>query len=340
MLSKTKVVRGILVIAVTVLALNGEKAAADVYLGFGDSITQGTPYVDDEGNGRRVGGYEPELEQILGAMGIGSYVYNWGVGGENTYDGFDRLPVVLARNPEADYILLLEGTNDYSIYSVETTEDFLGAMVDLIIDSGLIPVLATLPPDTGHGGEKQYAVATQYNPMIRELAIEKGVILADMYAAMVDGWKSLMADGTHPNSQGYEVMARVWADAVTSPYARTKDALSVNDDSASLNGAIQPNHNQATYHFQYGESAQYGMQTEAYDLDTTTGEATVSIAVSELNPDTVYYYRLVVNDGGGTYFGGSKTFDTGSGSNSDSGSSDSNGGSSGGCFISILGDYR
>ncbi len=36
-------------------------------IAFGDSITKGTPYIDEEdGDGRRVGGYEPELEKLLG----------------------------------------------------------------------------------------------------------------------------------------------------------------------------------------------------------------------------------------------------------------------------------
>ena len=50
--------------------------------------------------------------------------------------------------------------------------------------------------------------------MLRELATQKKIPLADHYTAVKDNWSSLTADGLHPNSAGYAKMAEVWFDAM------------------------------------------------------------------------------------------------------------------------------
>ncbi len=44
-------------------------AGEEIIIGFGDSITQGIPYVNSYGEGRRVGGYEPHLEALTQGTG-------------------------------------------------------------------------------------------------------------------------------------------------------------------------------------------------------------------------------------------------------------------------------
>lgn len=93
-----------------------EGSSARIIIGFGDSITQGTPYITEHGDGRRVGGYEPKLEALL----TNTYVLNYGVGGEDTSEGVNRIDDVL-NGSSAEYILILEGTNDGGYFSYETT---------------------------------------------------------------------------------------------------------------------------------------------------------------------------------------------------------------------------
>ncbi|MFZ3045037.1 MAG: hypothetical protein WA151_03915, partial [Desulfatirhabdiaceae bacterium] len=62
-----------------------------VWIGFGDSITQGYPYITDPGYGRRVGGYEPDLEALIPVFGGYPMVMNFGLASENTAHGINRL---------------------------------------------------------------------------------------------------------------------------------------------------------------------------------------------------------------------------------------------------------
>jgi lysophospholipase L1-like esterase len=324
------------VIVVITILIAWAEVDADVLIGFGDSITKGTPYVEErEGMGRRVGGYEPVLEGILADAGKPSIVYNWGIAGENTVNGYDRLAGVLSAHPGASHVLIMEGTNDFTQYSVGSTIEMLGLMIDRSRAHGIEPVIATLPPDTSHGGEKQYAIATQYNPMIWQLASSKGVIVADMYAALVNRWGALSADGIHPNRTGYKVIANVWAEALTKPFIRTDAPLYVTKTGAMLNGAIRPNDHSIRYYFEYGQTTAYGQTTKAYALDTTQGEATVSVDVSSLAEDTTYHYRLIGKSSGETYSGGNMTFTTGNSSSPSNGE----GSSGGGCFITTIMDF-
>ena len=70
-------------------------ARSETIIAFGDSITKGTPYVEGRyGNGRRTGGYEPPLEELLAEIGRTAYVLNHGLGGENTANGMFRIDIM------------------------------------------------------------------------------------------------------------------------------------------------------------------------------------------------------------------------------------------------------
>ena len=304
--------------------------SAEEIVTFGDSITKGTPYLDDrEGRGRvNTGGYQPELADLLNDSGRPSNLYNWGVAGENTISGFLRIDDVLARHSQADYVLILEGTNDWSLdLPPSDTVDNLELMISRSRTAGVEPVLATLTPATDDGAEKAAAIRTQYNPMIRALAKRRGVLLADMYNAMADNWDALTVDGSHPNRSGYRVMADVWHKALSTPVVQTTEA-SVDGTNARLNGIIRPNSNtMLRYFFQYGQTANYGSRTDTFLLETDAKEASVSVDISDLLSETTYIFRLVVVTAQNDYVEGNNvTFDTGAPS-PDSG---------GGCFISTI----
>ena len=68
--------------------IDKEAAAGLILICFGDSITQGVPYINESGDGRRVGGYEPPLESLLIADSRPSQALNWGGGrGKNRRRG-------------------------------------------------------------------------------------------------------------------------------------------------------------------------------------------------------------------------------------------------------------
>jgi lysophospholipase L1-like esterase len=181
-----------------------------IVLGFGDSITVGYPYITSEGNGQRIGGYEPTLEAYLNSAGGSWQVLNYGVFGQTTMEGLSRIDSVVSGYSGA-YILILEGTNDvWSGISYNTTVYNLGVMVDKSRNAGLTPVLATLTPDERPAAVFYKNIPNTYNPAIRRLATDKSVLLCDQYSALILDWANLSYDELHPNTQGYQVMGNAW----------------------------------------------------------------------------------------------------------------------------------
>jgi len=285
----------------------------DEIVGFGDSITKGTPYVDGKhGNGRRVGGYEPELESLLNSEGRPSHVYNWGIGGEHTSRGVIRIDDVIEYYDHLDYILIMEGTNDIGHVSVSSTMFNLLRMIERSRDRNVEPVLATLTPDTLNDRKKDY-IPTVYNPRIREMAATSQVILADQYNATIDNWSSLTYDGVHPNRSGYRVLAQTWSNAILSgtsnlrPEVNTLDANS-NNTSAILNGSVNPNQSATSYYFENGTTTDYNHSTNVFDAGSGSTTISVSAEINNLEANTTYHYRIVATNKQGASFGRDLTF--------------------------------
>ena len=188
-----------------------------VTLGFGDSITLGYPYLTGYGDGCNCGMYEKFLEQRLTASGHPNLVFNWGLGGESTAAGMNRIAsniqAAIYQWGHVDFVLLMEGTNDYNYgFSKNTTMFNLGVMIDKIRQYHITPILATLTPDTSTPAKN----IPEYNIGIQSISQAKHVILVDHYAAMVANWSALNYDGLHPNVAGYYEMSQQWYNALIS----------------------------------------------------------------------------------------------------------------------------
>ncbi len=70
----------------------------------------------------------------------------------------------------------------------------------------------------------------------------------------------------------------------------------------SLNGTVDPNGGDTTYHFQFGITTAYGSNVPATDADAGSGTSPVAITqlVASLPPGVPYHYRLVAHNAGGT----------------------------------------
>ena len=195
---------------------------------------------------------------------------------------------------KAKYVLILEGTNDiYWGLSVDTTIYFLGEMIDKSRAYNVIPVIATLTPDTTASRKN---IATDYNPRIRNLALRKNCVLADQYAATAANWPSLTYDGIHPNKAGYKVMAQAWYDALPELRPVTLDASEIGETSAVMNGRINLKGYSTRYFFEFGETSDLGAQTNKENAGNIKGEISVSISVGNLSDNVIFYYRLVAEN--------------------------------------------
>ena len=208
-------------IALLLLAAASPLTAQTQYLAFGDSITEG---VGDDAT-RTEKGYPPRLETLLVNSGRTDTVENRGLGGEKTPDGLERIVLELASLPDADVLLLMEGTNDISRnIGLETTVFNLDSMADLAEDRGMRAVHATVIPRIPNARvDDDNLLNQQMNGLIRNLAFLRGRDLADpfeVFGRQTNSFDRFYSDDPldrvgHPNGPGYDLLARIFFDLLT-----------------------------------------------------------------------------------------------------------------------------
>jgi lysophospholipase L1-like esterase len=199
---------------------------ANVYLGYGDSITYGDGSSDKQG-------YVLKLQNLLGPYFGRADVRSWGRPGTFSSTGDDAMHTTLGWFDPA-YVLIHYGTNDWndqhcqhSAASACFTIDALRDMIAEAKDSDTLPVLATLIPTNPNltpAGRNKWTDDT--NAMIKTLAQQEQVLLCDMNAEFKSqpNLASLYFDDVHPNDAGYQVMAQGWFKAITRQRAAAASA--------------------------------------------------------------------------------------------------------------------
>jgi len=206
----------LLVLAVVLTAAAASPAAAQIaYLAVGDSITFGS--FDETAEP----GYPPELENLLNARGVDATVENLGIPGETSGEALARIDDVLAGG--GDVMLLMEGTNDIGQdVSAETTRFNLDQIAERADAAGVDTVHATIiprrPTATTDGNNR---ITGELNAEIRDLAWQTGRNLVDPFQVFLattdvyDLYYAGGADNLHPNAEGYDYLAGVFADVLT-----------------------------------------------------------------------------------------------------------------------------
>jgi lysophospholipase L1-like esterase len=216
---KGQVVKGFILITLSVLAGTLPAQAALKAATVGDSITQGVPIYNSKGNGcTDCGGYQPGLKALLDAKNNESNtVYNYGIAGETSNAGAARIPSIISgKNP--DYVLYMEGTNDLVDYSPSTVAERVKIAVNNILAQGKTAVVGTLIPDLKYAPKSDKKGIPETNGYIRTMvaqkqAANKKVYLAELHDDGYWGWGSsptMSSDGLHPNAAGYQQMAEIW----------------------------------------------------------------------------------------------------------------------------------
>lgn len=209
--------------AAFVLGLVPSLAAAQTtprkYLAFGDSITEGRG--DDPT--RASLGYPPRLQVLLQTAGVSATVLNRGLGGERTPDSLSRIDSVIAEGVPGDYLLLMEGTNDISrAISPETTIFNLDEMARRAEVKNLLALHATVIPRKPDAKvDADNILNDALNGRIRNLAGVRQRREADPYEVFrttpnTFSFYVVAADDPvgHPNAAGYDILARVFFNAL------------------------------------------------------------------------------------------------------------------------------
>jgi lysophospholipase L1-like esterase len=197
----------------------------NVYLAFGDSITDG------EGSSDGMG-YVSRLPRMLAAHFGRATLIKDGLGATRSNRGSDRLPDSLTVRPA--YTLIHYGTNDWNVGECKTsppcfTIDSLRTMVRDVKGRQGIPVLGTIIPANPailetQPDRNQWVAAM--DARIREMARAEGAVVADLEAAFLreSSLPRLFADHVHPSDAGYEVMAQAFFEAITQPATAASSA--------------------------------------------------------------------------------------------------------------------
>jgi sugar lactone lactonase YvrE len=92
------------------------------------------------------------------------------------------------------------------------------------------------------------------------------------------------------------------AEAILPPNVSTEAASSISETGATLNGHVNPEARETTYHFEYGTTVSYGTQVPVPDASAGKGSAAQSASqtVTGLQPATTYHYRLAATNIDGT----------------------------------------
>jgi hypothetical protein len=100
--------------------------------------------------------------------------------------------------------------------------------------------------------------------------------------------------------------------SVAAPKATTEPATAVTQAGATLKGAIGPEGEETSYHFEYGLSASYESATPVGHTSPEGVSQVAAAPVTGLLPGTVYHYRLVAESSLGPAEGEDHTFTTAS----------------------------
>ncbi|MGB5294131.1 MAG: GDSL-type esterase/lipase family protein [Thermoanaerobaculia bacterium] len=198
---------------------------AQEIIAFGDSITKGAEPFDEE----NLGGYPTRLQALLREEGqTDALVHNYGRGGERVSQGLTRLDSVLDKEPTADTVILMEGSNDIDRiisgeYSLESVVSDFNSMGRKVMDQGLNLIQASIiPRPPWASSDSDNRVTFQYVVGVRDIGVSARP-MAEPYAIFTDLGRSVFnsyyypnkTDPVgHPNAAGFELLAEIFRDKI------------------------------------------------------------------------------------------------------------------------------
>lgn len=281
-----------------ILALDRDK-----YIGFGDSITYGIIHHEEAPQE----GYIPQLEKRIDKNIKDSQVINRGVSGEKTSEGLSRIRDVINED-QAQTIFLMEGTNDVkdTEISTNTTAFNLQKMSERCLNLGMTVFLSSIIPTGRWEGWIKERIL-ELNQEIKSIASQIHVHFVDQFEVFtIDSYKNykLYSDTTHPNEEGYKLMAKAWYDALFA----TLPKIEMNTAFLSFEGRIEEtnpspqifkirNSGSGTMNYQFSDDQDWISVSPS--SGNSTGEwddIEVSIDISDLPWGTYQGYITINSD--------------------------------------------
>ncbi len=177
---------------------------------FGDSLTAG--------HGLRASESFPALlQQRFDQHNLPYRAYNYGVSGETSAGGRQRLPTVLARHAVEVFVLALGANDGLRGIPVRETTHNLQFIIDAVRRqfpaAPLVLAGLEFPFDLGPlGGHRLGHYAIEFKALFRTLAEKNSLPFVPFLLQGVLGHRELnLPDGVHPNAAGQQILAEnVW----------------------------------------------------------------------------------------------------------------------------------
>ncbi|MBC6991843.1 arylesterase [Hymenobacter sp. BT491] len=178
---------------------------------FGDSLTAGYGLPASAA-------FPTLLQQRIDSLKLPYKAINYGVSGETTAGGRQRIASVLQRQPVDVFVLELGANDGLRGIPVRETIQNLQAILDQVQlkypAAQIVLVGLEFPFDLSAFGSHQYGrYAAEFKALFRTLAEKNQVAFVPFLLQSVLGRRDLnLPDGVHPNAEGYKIVANnVWA---------------------------------------------------------------------------------------------------------------------------------
>jgi RHS repeat-associated protein len=96
----------------------------------------------------------------------------------------------------------------------------------------------------------------------------------------------------------------------TAPWGNTYEPTNITAHTAALSGYLNPGGLTTYYRFEYGTTSSYGISTPEQTIPAGNSYVSVSTTLTNLQPNTTYYFRLYAYNNKGTYYDSGRTFTT------------------------------
>jgi lysophospholipase L1-like esterase len=195
--------------------LNPDEETAITILGFGDSLTAGTPGYDPGYGGderSQYGFWLLELNKSEEHHPV-SFV-NQGVPGELAQHMYGRLEQLLQQE-RYDVVIILGGSNDIGWgYPVHTIFKILTTLWSLARGNGARVVACTVPPIGSVFQDIQVKQGELNGLILRAPKDIEGLVVVDLFSVLADSNNLLLptfnsGDGLHLSVQGYRQMGEI-----------------------------------------------------------------------------------------------------------------------------------
>jgi hypothetical protein len=183
-----------------------------------------------------------------------------------------------------------------------TSATLYGVAADPVLDEVYVAHSGAVPGrvSVSHLGAGGVGVVYTFDAREAVAGVRPGVM------AVSGAGQVYLSDLTRPFVVGYRRFEGPTAVTGQAPPA------SIEARSAVLEGTIDPEGVDSTYHFEYSTDLSFESRTEESAPVSGNGAVAESVTVSDLRPNTTYNFRIVGSNASGTIFGASGSFPTGS----------------------------